>query len=112
VSEKETIDNVAKLNDLLGFDSARRPHVAAEPLKKALDEICAEREAEAQKKAKETLQKAIDLSRQMADIEREFKKNHQKFNKELGKLLNSLNRGSGKPVPEAEQEEVEEQDES
>jgi len=88
-----------KLEGLLGFDPAKRGTL--ELFKEVVQEISKERtdKAKAQDEAarwlnrqaaKEHLTKAISLREGMVKAEKDFNKEKQKFEKELGKVMNQI----------------------
>ena len=97
-------EQIAKLTDILGWDPGRSPAPTAALLKQALDEINKERTEKALGMAKEKLQKAIQLREEFAKTERQFNQAKQQFQKELGKILKSVEALSkGEPEQEAEE---------
>ena len=102
--------NAERLTDLLKFDPIKRHPITQEVFADVLKEITEERLKTVRVQAKETLQKAMELRQQMNKAEKDFKGQQQKFEKELGKLLNQVQSMlSGKePEPEQTQPQVEE----
>jgi hypothetical protein len=100
--------NTERLSDITGFDPARRPKLTEDLFREVMDDIRQEREEKAQKRARETMLKAIELREQAAKVEKDFRNQMAKFEKELGKLLNQIEQdlqGGGQtpqeePVPE------------
>ena len=105
----EQNDPGIRLTKLAGFDPAKKPKMTNALLKEVLDELQETREQQAKERARSLLQKAIELREGMVKAEKEFNSQKQKFDKELGKILNQLesdlNRSSqapgGDPAPEA-----------
>lgn len=99
-------DNFDKLNDLLGFDAAKRTSLGG-VLKDSLAEVVAEREEKARTECKAVILEAIGVAEQAKQAERQFASAQKKFNKQLGKLLGRL-QGGGQPQEEEGDEDTEE----
>jgi hypothetical protein len=97
-------DNTKRLTDLVGFDPAKKPSASETLFKEVLADIQKERDAKAREVVRTQLAEAIRLREEMHKAESEFNKQKQKFDSQLGKLLNSLeNSLRGRPqVEEAE----------
>jgi uncharacterized phage infection (PIP) family protein YhgE len=99
----------AKLEELLGFDPAKTGAGNAGVLQEAIKEINEENNKQLKQKAKDLLVQAMDLRRKMDAASKEFRKQEQKFAKELGKLLNRIEQmaqgRSGEPEEEEKKEE-------
>jgi hypothetical protein len=91
--------NVQKLEEML------KPHQqATDVLSKALAQVTKEDGEKKVEAAIVLIRKAQGLQDQMTQIEKRFNSEKAKFDKELGKILNSLrNMASGKPIDEAEE---------
>lgn len=79
-----------KLEGLLGFDPTKRGTLTQELFKEVVQEISKERTDKAKAQAKEHLTKAIQLREGMVKAEKDFNKEKQKFEKELGKVMNQI----------------------
>lgn len=94
-------NSTQRLVNLLGFDPARRPSATQELLKEVLGDLNKERSEKAKELVKAQLAEAVQLREQMHRLESEFNKNRAKFDKQLGKILNSLESAlRGQPVAE------------
>lgn len=94
-----------KLIEMLGADPAK-DDLSKDVLTEALQELKAERAEEAKKKAKEQLAKAIDLHNQHDKARKEFEGKSNKFQKDLGKIINKLYamvQGHNPPAEEPEE---------
>lgn len=99
-------NNSERLEKLVGFDPVKKLSATGELLKSVVSDIKKEREEKAKTAAREKLVLAFDLREKMHKAEREFESQKAKFEKELGKLLNSLESNlSGSPVPQEEDSE-------
>lgn len=83
-------DNVKRLVERMGFDPAARPSASEGLFKEVLDELQKERDLKAKAALKTQLEEAVKLREEMRRIDNEYKKQSSNFNKQLGKLLNSL----------------------
>lgn len=81
---------VDKLHAMLGYDPSKHGSADKDMLAEVLKEIQSERSTAIKAKAKEQLQKAIDLRGQMEKLKREFNTQYSKFEKELGKILSQI----------------------
>lgn len=81
---------MADLREMLGFDPTSEMSVSASVLGDAIKELQEERAAKVKAKAKEQLQKAIELQVKMKQAKKEFDGQTKKFEKELGKVMRSL----------------------
>jgi hypothetical protein len=82
-----------KLTELLGFDPVKRPTLGPKGGKlfaEALAEITKERDEKAKAQAAELFRKAIALSEERNKSKKAFQQADQKFEKELGKVLNQI----------------------
>lgn len=89
-----------RLEALLGHNPSK-DLTGGNILQEAMEEIKKERTVEAKKKAKELLTKAIELHQSITKADQEWCGKISKFNKELGKVLGSLDRfanGGAAPV--------------
>lgn len=77
------------MTDLLGFDPTKESPTKG-VLTKALEKITEERDKTLQGKLEEQLRKAIDLAQRKKKLDSEYKTQSNKWNKELGKMLNQL----------------------
>ena len=94
-------DKTKKLVDTLGFDPAKAPTGSAAVLTEVIAEITKERDDKIRIQLKELLTKAMDLRVTVEKAKKAFDKETQKYEKELGKILNDLERlASGKDAPE------------
>lgn len=87
-------DNVGKLNELLGFNPAKRHPLGPKTgvlFQDTLKEIREEREKTAKAQAKDLLLKAMNIQEEWSKAEKQFNNQKAKFDKELGKLLNQIN---------------------
>lgn len=83
-------DTGERLEKLVGFDAAKHPSITNEVFKEVLADLHKERAEKAKAQATEQIRKALELREKMVKAEREFNKQKQKFDQELGKLLNRL----------------------
>lgn len=88
------VANDKRISDLLGFDPAQSGAGAGDALTAAIAEVKAERRAEGLVKAKELVKKAMDLRVKQDKLKREFSAQDAKFEKELGNLLNTIQKMS------------------
>lgn len=82
-----------KLTELLGFDPNKRPSLGQKGGKlftEALADIVKERDEKAKAAATELFRKAIQLSDERNKARKAFQQADQKFEKELGKVLNQI----------------------
>jgi len=94
-------DASLRLAEQLGFDPTKQPAGSADLLAEVVQEIQAERVAKARNKIKEVLLKAMELKTQHEKVRKDFEKESQRFEKELGKTLGELERmATGKTSPE------------
>ena len=96
--------NADKLQSLLDFDAAKRPTLTQELFAEVVKEIQEERAKDAKVKAKEQLVKAMQLREQMAKAKKDFEGQHNKMEKELGKVLNQIQGILSGKCPEENQE--------
>lgn len=82
--------NANKLEQIVGFDAAKKPGVSKDVFKEVLDEILEERKQKAKVAAKEQLTKALNLREQMATARKKFDQEWEKSDKELGKVVGQL----------------------
>lgn len=98
-------DPIQRLTDLLKFDPAKKT-VGTNVFADALAEVHKKRDEANKTRAIELLEKAIDLRTKFAEVTKQFQGQEKKFNKELGKLLNSIEAmAKGNPPPSEEKEE-------
>jgi hypothetical protein len=79
-----------RLQELLGFDAAKRGTLTSELFGEVVKEIQEERAKEAKSRAKEHLVKAMQLREQMEKARKDFENQYKKFEKELGSVLNQV----------------------
>ena len=84
------VDNTARLTELLKFDPVKRPNPNRALLEKVLADLQKDRDAKAEEAARVQLTEAIKLREDMHKVKSEFEKHYNKFNDQLGKVLNSL----------------------
>lgn len=89
MAEQQKKTSSDKLIEMLGGDPAK-DDLSKDVLTEALKELKEERAEEAKKKAKEQLAKAIDLHNQHDKARKEFEGKSNKFQKDLGKIINKL----------------------
>lgn len=91
-NEHPSFDNTptGKLTKLLGFDPAKASRLTGVLYAEVVREISKERTDAAKAKAKDLLTKAISLREQAAQAEKKFRSEIQKFDKELAKVINSV----------------------
>lgn len=102
--------NIDRLSKLLGYDAAKQ-HGGKSVFDEALKEIQEEKDKATKVKAKEMLQKAIDIRMKMDEIDKQYNANRNKFNKELGKLMGKIeafSRGESPAAIEAKEQEAKE----
>lgn len=97
----QKVSNDQRIADILGFNPTSSVMTgAADALRDAIAEVKAERKAEALVKAKELVKKAMELRLKQDKLKKEFLAQDAKFEKELGNLLNSIQRmSSGEEAP-------------
>lgn len=94
-------NNTQRLVNLMGFDPAKRQGATQDLLKEVLGDLTKERAEKAKELVKAQLAEAVQLREQMHRLDSEFNKNRAKFDKQLGKILNSLESAlRGQPVVE------------
>jgi len=93
-----------RLQELLGFDAAKKGTLTSELFGEVVKEIQEERQKEAKARAKEHLVKAMQLREQMEKARKDFEGQYKKFEKELGNILNQI-QGilTGKPCESQEE---------
>ena len=102
----QNIDKVAALCTRLGFAPARQPTGDGKVLASVIEEIQKERETKVRGQLKELMVKAMDVRTTIDKARKAFDGESRKYEKELGKILNEIDRlASGKPAPEATEEE-------
>lgn len=79
-----------KLNTLLGFDVTKATRLTSEFFGEVVAEIAKERTDIAKGKAKELLTKAISLREQASKAGKDFAAQMKKFDKELTKVIGSV----------------------
>jgi hypothetical protein len=92
------MSNFDQVEEVLGFKPTQRPQTTSDVLAEAKHQILEERRLKAEEKAKGTMRNVIELCESAREAKKNFDKQMEKFNKELGPLLKSL-----KPVGEAPQ---------
>ncbi len=98
------MSSIDRLKAVLGFDPAQQgaPGTGS-AFKDALAEIQAEKDAENKVKAKDLLKKAMELRGKMDKAKKEFASQEAKFEKELGKMLRTIEAmAAGKEAPAEE----------
>lgn len=105
MSEKKSASQ--ELKDMMGFDATKQENISNELFAEVLDELKEKRTQEAKEKARGLLKKAVELQNKLDQLERDFRGQTQKFEKELGKILNSikgdLHCGNNSPILESPQ---------
>lgn len=92
--------NLKRLTEKLGFDPTKNAP-ATGVFAAALEEVRKKRDAAAQVKAIELIEKATELSNKMEALRKQSEGQLKKFDKELGKLMGSIEAmASGRPAPE------------
>jgi 3-dehydroquinate dehydratase len=84
------VSNDQRLASILGFDPTSPAQGAGDALAAAVAEVKAERRAENLVKAKELVKKAMELRVKQDKLKKEFQAADAKFEKELGALLNTI----------------------
>ena len=84
-----------RLASLVGFDPGSCASGSAGALQTAVAEIKEERGKQATVKAKEAIEKAMALCQKFEATRKAFKKEETKFNKELGQLMNQIEKLQG-----------------
>lgn len=107
MSDHPKASSGTKLQELLGFDPAKKGTLTADLFSEVVKEIADERHKEAKARAKEHLVKAIQLREQMAKARKDFDAQDKKFEKELGKALNQIDGILSGKSPDEEKEEKE-----
>lgn len=101
----DTKGSAERLQEMLGFDAARKGSLTKEVLSEALKEIQEERAKEGKVRAKEQLVKAMSIREQMDKAKKDFDKQYQKMDKELCKILNQIEGNlRGQPCEEDKEE--------
>lgn len=83
-------NNYERLDNLLDFDVTKKPSLTQELFGEIVKDLKDVRYETAKAAAREQITKAIELREKMYRVEKEFEAQKNKFNKELGKLLNSI----------------------
>jgi len=86
----DKVDNVERLVKRMGFDPASRPSASEDLLKEVLAELNKERQEKAKVALKATMEEAVKLREEMKKVDNQYNQTRANFNKQLGKLLNSL----------------------
>lgn len=106
MSKSDKEDPGKRLEALAGFDAAKGISLSEDLFKEVLQEATAERREDAKKRAHKLLKQALEIREAMVKAERAFKGQQQKFNSELGKLLNGLesqlNSKANKPAEDSD----------
>ena len=96
--------NLARLESMIGFDCTKEAPTK-EAFSKALENITKKRNEKLQTRVEEQLERAMGLAQQKAKNDKEYRQQDQKWNKEMGKVLTSLQAMStGKEPPPPEEE--------
>ncbi len=93
--------NLDTLTSLLGFDPSKKPKLSADLFNDVKKDFETKRLDAAKEKARTAIAAALVLQEQMQKSEKEFKQAQEKFEKELGKLVNEIkNQLDGTPTTE------------
>jgi threonyl-tRNA synthetase len=82
--------NVSALLGMLGFDPSKPNAIPTNAFEEALKELKEEDTKQRKVKAKELLTKAATLYSQWKKVENDFGQQKAKFDKEFGKLMNTI----------------------
>ena len=94
-----------RLESLLGFDPAKADATSQDVVQQAVAEIQEERSKAAAAKAKEFITKGMELVQRFDAAQKAARKEEQKFEKDLKKLMDQIDRlKSGKSVADEEEE--------
>lgn len=105
----EVNTHVGKLQEMLGFDPAKKDNITSEAFKEVVAEIQAERQKVIKEKAKTQLLRAMELRDQKDKADRDYAAASKKWDKEMGKTLRGIEAMlTGKPVDEEKEEEKKE----
>lgn len=100
--KKSHADDLAAM---LGFDPSKSTSLTGDLFKEVVKEIQDEKLKEAKVKAKEHLLKAMTLRQQMVKVRKDFDKQWNQHEKELGNIMKQIHGiMSGKPAEEATEE--------
>lgn len=89
-----------RLVERLGWDPAKRASVTKDLFEELIVEAQAKRLEEAKEAARGKLAKAMELRQKVSEIEKKFRGERQKFEKEIGKLLNEIEGGFSQSQPQ------------
>ena len=95
---------IDKLDDALGFNSGEKS-VGASVFKTALGKVQKKRDEANEGRAVELIEKAITCRDKFDDVRRQFKSQEKKFEKELGKLVKSIESMAKGQKPQEENQE-------
>lgn len=95
-------DNFNALRNLLGYNPSANAQPTADLMSEVMRDIKQERANKAREQATKTLREAIDLHDKFMAAEQQFLQQKAKFNKELGKLVSSLNKAANNTGDAAE----------
>ena len=102
------VQQIDTLTTLLGFDPGKSPSPTAALMQEVMAEVKKERDDKAKMRAKELLTKAITLREEFAKADRAYNDAKGKFQKEIGKILSTIEKhvkgedvGGEEPPPEA-----------
>lgn len=79
-----------KLNEILGFDPSKSDNITKDAFIDVVKELQIEKMHAVKVKAKELLKKAMELKVNKDKADKEYKKQSDKFEKELGTLLRNI----------------------
>lgn len=82
--------NTDTLTALLGFDPSKKARLSSDLFNDVKKDFETKRIEAAKEKARTAITAAMLLQEQMAKSEKEFKQAQEKFEKELGKLVNEI----------------------
>ena len=92
------------LEEIIGFNPTKRPTPTATLFAEVAADLNKERVEKAKTQAKELITKAIDLTTQRDELEKKFRKEVERFDKELGKLMGQIDQLSQGKEPQPEPE--------
>jgi len=92
---------IARLIRVLKYDPTKRQSLTGNVLQEVFDDVNKERINKAKEDTKVLISKAIEMTRQKADIDKTYRNTSQKFEKDLGKVMNQIEAMvNGKEQPE------------